>query len=144
MADSLFVDEEILIDAPPETIWRVLTESKYVAQWDELPEGYPEGAMSMGSKVVWELPDGGQSITTIINAEPQKELKISLFVSKWEEKIKEGDIAYLFQLEERGRSTLLKIRIGDFSLIKNGRNYYEASVEFAGNSKKVIKELAES
>lgn len=144
MVNSLIVNEEILIDADPETIWRVLTETKYVAQWDELPEGYPEGAMRKGSKVIWELPDGEQSITTIINAEPQRELKISLFVTKWEEKVKEGDIAYLFQLEERGRSTLLKVRIGDFSLLKNGRNYYEASVEFSDKAKKMIKKLAES
>lgn len=26
-------------------------------QWDELPEDYPKGNMTMGSKVVWELPN---------------------------------------------------------------------------------------
>ena len=53
-------------------------------------------------------------------------------------------MACLFQLEERNNSTLLKIKIGDFSLIKDGQMYYDASVEFALKAKKVIKDLAEN
>ncbi|USK34256.1 SRPBCC domain-containing protein [Bacillus sp. F19] len=143
MAKQLMVSDEILIDAAPEKVWEILIDAKYVAQWDELPEDYPLGKMDEGSRVIWELPNGGQSITTIIAAIPKKELKIALYVSNWEEKPKEGDVAYLYQLEEQGSRTLLKIRIGDFSLIKNGQNYYEASAEFAENAKMAIKKLAE-
>ncbi|MCP3740337.1 hypothetical protein [Rossellomorea sp. BNER] len=71
-------------------------------------------------------------------------MKIALYVSKWEIVPKEGEIAYLYQLEDRGSSTLLKIEIGDFSLIKDGQMYYDASVEFASEAKKMIKDLAES
>lgn len=35
-------------------------------------------------------------------------------------------------------------KIGDFSLLSNGQMYYDASVEFAENSKQVIKQLAEN
>jgi uncharacterized protein YndB with AHSA1/START domain len=144
MAEQLIVSDEILIDAAPEKVWEILIDAQYVAQWDELPEDYPLGKMGEGSRVIWELPNGGQSITTIIAAIPKKELKIALYVSNWEEKPKEGDVAYLYQLEEQGSRTLLKIRIGDFSFIKNGQNYYEASAEFAENAKMAIKKLAES
>ncbi|WP_134702282.1 SRPBCC domain-containing protein [Ammoniphilus sp. YIM 78166] len=144
MTNKLIVKDEVLIEATPSRIWEVLIKPKYVAQWDELPENYPSEDMTKGSKVVWENPNGGQTVTTIIKAEEMKELKISLYVSSWEVKPNEGDVAYLFQLEDRNGSTLLKVEIGDFSLIKNGQMYYDASVEFASKAKKVIKELAEN
>jgi uncharacterized protein YndB with AHSA1/START domain len=144
MAEKLIVKDEILIEATPVKVWEILTKPKYVAQWDELPENYPEKDMTVGSKVVWELPNGGQSITTIIEAVQQKRLKISLYGSNWEVKPNEGDVAYVYQLEEGDSQTLLKIEIGDFSLIKDGQMYYDASCEFAVKTKKVIKELAEN
>lgn len=144
MTEKLIVKDEILIEATPAKVWEILTKPKYVSQWDELPENYPEEDMTVGSKVVWELPNGGQSITTIIEAVRQKRLKISLYGSNWEVKPNEGDVAYVYQLEEGDSQTLLKIEIGDFSLIKDGQMYYDASGEFAVNAKKVIKELAEN
>lgn len=144
MEKQLIVKEEIIINATPETVWEVLIKPKYVAQWDELPEDFPQEEMTLGDQVIWELPKGEKSMTTIIRAEKMKELKIALFVSNWELKPKEGDVAYLFQLEERNNRTLLNIEIGDFSLIKDGQMYYDASVEFALKAKKVIKDLAEN
>ncbi|WP_332692165.1 SRPBCC family protein [Halalkalibacter lacteus] len=144
MAEQLIVRDEILIGAIPARVWDILTKPKYVAQWDELPEDYPEEDMTEGSKVVWDLPNEGQSITTIIKAVEHKELKIALFVSNWEIKPTEGDVAYVYHLEEQDGKTLLKMDIGDFSLIKNGKMYYNASVEFTKSAKRVIKELAES
>lgn len=139
----LIVKDEILINAAPSKVWEVLTNPKYVTQWDELPEDYPSEQMSHGSKVVWEHPDGGQTVTTIIKADENKELIIALFSTNWDEPLKEGDVAYRYRLEELNGSTLLKIEIGDFSLLEKGQNYYDASVEFASDSKKVIKELEE-
>jgi uncharacterized protein YndB with AHSA1/START domain len=144
MAEKLIVKDKVLIEASPSKVWEVLTNPKYVAQWDELPENYPSEHMGKGSKVVWELPNGGQTVTTIIKAEEMKELKIALYSSNWDEQVEEGDIAYLYELEESNGNTVLTIQIGDFSLLKNGQDYYDASVEFASESKKVMKELAES
>ncbi|MEW5551348.1 SRPBCC domain-containing protein [Peribacillus frigoritolerans] len=123
---------------------KCLLNPKYVAEWDELPENYPNEDMTEGSMVIWDLPNGGQSITKIIRAVVQKELKIALHVSNWEVKPIEGDVAYNYQLKEKGDSTLLRIEIGDFSLIKDGKMYYDASVEFASNSKQIIKKLSEN
>lgn len=69
MQKQLIVTEEITINADPEKVWNVLTLPKYVAQWDELPEDYPQERMTAGSRVVWDLPNGEQSITTIMKAE---------------------------------------------------------------------------
>lgn len=99
MAEQLFVKDDILIEAPPSTVWEVLVNPKYVAQWDELPEDYPSDHMTEGSKVVWELPNGGETVTTIIKAEETKALTIALYVSHWEVKPNEGDVAYRYLLE---------------------------------------------
>lgn len=144
MTNQLVVKDEVVINATPSKVWDVLTLPKYVAEWDELPENYPEERMAEGSKVVWELPNGGETITRIIKAEEMKELIIALYSSNWEVQPNEGDVAYIYRLEDQNGSTLLKIEIGDFSLLENGQDYYDASVEFAAESKKVIKEIAES
>lgn len=143
MKQKLIVEDSVVIKATPNKIWEVLTKPKYVSQWDELPEDYPTDDMTEGSEVVWELPNGGKSITTIIKAIEFKELKIALNVTTWEIKPPFGEISYHYQLEEIGDQTELKIVIGDFSLIKDGQMYYDASVEFASKSKQTIKELAE-
>jgi len=144
MANQLIVKDEIIIDASPDQVWEVLVTPKYVAQWDELPEDYPPDKMGLGSKVVWEHPSGGETTTTIIKAEERKELKIALTSSNWEVQPNEGDVAYVYRLEDQGGKTLLKIEIGDFSLLQNGQDYSDASVEFASNAKKAIKQLAEN
>jgi uncharacterized protein YndB with AHSA1/START domain len=144
MSKELTVHTEILIDASTANVWEILVNPKYVAQWDELPEGYPKERMTTGSKVVWDLPNGEQSITKLIKAEEENELVIALYGTGWELKPDEGDVAYHYNLRAEGDKTLLEIKIGDFSLIKDGQMYYEASVEFADISKTIIKELAES
>lgn len=143
MTDKLIVNDEILIEASPARVWEVLIKPKYVAKWDELPENYPTEDMSKGSKVVQEHPNGDQTITTIIQAEESKELIIALYQSSWKKQPNEGDVAYRYRLEDRNGQTLLKIEIGDFSLIEKGQMYFDASVEFAAESKRKIKELAE-
>lgn len=143
MTEKLIVNDKIVINAGPERVWEVLIKPKYVAQWDELPDNYPSEDMKVGSEVVWELPNGGKTIMKVIKADKNKELIIALYSSNWEVKPIEGDVAYHYKLEDLNGSTYLKIEIGDFSLIKNGQNYYDASVEFAAESKEIIKQLAE-
>ncbi|WP_078392723.1 SRPBCC domain-containing protein [Shouchella patagoniensis] len=144
MGKELSVRTEILIHASPAYVWEVLVNPKYVAEWDELPEDYPTERMTVGSKVIWDLPNGEQSITKIIKADKEKELVIALLGTGWEMKPTEGDVAYHYTLIERGDKTLVTLCIGDFSLLKDGQMYYDASVEFADNAKTTIKRLAES
>lgn len=144
MTDKLIVKDEILIIASPVEVWEVLTAPKYVAVWDELPENYPSDKMTKGSQVIWELPDGHQVVTTIIKAVENNELVIDLYSSKWEKELKEGSITYSYRLEELPDQTLLKIEIGDFAMLENGQDYYDASIDFAKEAKTTIKELAEN
>lgn len=143
MTNELTVRDDILIEAAPSRVWEVLVNPTYVAQWDELPEDYPSDNMTVGSKVVWDHPNGDQTITTVIKAEENTELVIALYGSIWKKQPKKGDVAYRYRLEQRDSNTLLKIEIGDFSLLANGRDYYDASVEFAAVAKQTIKKLTE-
>lgn len=143
MVKELTVRDEIMINASPSRVWEILVLPKYVAQWDELPENYPQQEMQLGSKVVWELPNNQQSITTIIEANKPHSLVISLHVTTWENTPREGDVAYRYQLVEQGEGTFMKIEIGDFSLLKDGQMYHDASVDFAERAKMEIKDLAE-
>lgn len=144
MNKQLIVKDEVHIEADPSKVWEVLVNPKFVAQWDELPENYPSENMGEGSKVVWEHPNGGETVTTVIKADEKKELKIALYSSGWKVQPNEGDVAYLYKLESLNGSTVLKIEIGDFALLEGGQDYYDASVEFASDAKLVIKELAEN
>ncbi|MFD2630395.1 SRPBCC family protein [Oceanobacillus kapialis] len=141
---SLQVRDTVTIDSPAAKVWEVLVNPVYVKRWDELPEDYPQDRMKLGDKVVWDLPNGQQSITKLIKTEPNKELVIALMVTTWEHQPEEGDVSYRYIFEEGDNQTVLHITIGDFSPIKDGEMYYEESVKFAEESKKVIKELAEN
>ena len=140
---TLIVKDEIIIHASAAKVWDVLVSPNYVKQWDELPEDFPEEKMSVGSEVVWNLPNGEVSKTTLIEADRERKLVISLYVSNWGIKPNPEDVAYTYVMMEQDEGIKLLINIGDFSLIPNGRDYYEASVEFAGESMQKIKRLAE-
>jgi uncharacterized protein YndB with AHSA1/START domain len=141
---KLIVKDKVLINASLKEVWQVLVDPTYVAVWDELPEDYPNDLMQKGSEVVWDLPNGEQSITRLTTVVPEKELMIDLINTVWPTQPAEGTVGYHYTLSEKEGQTLLNIQIGDFSLIPNGQDYYDASVEFAEESKKTIKKLAEN
>ncbi|WP_010651929.1 SRPBCC family protein [Oceanobacillus massiliensis] len=140
---SLIVNDEIVINASASKVWEVLVNPIYVKRWDELPEDYPEEIMGVGSEVIWDLPDGGITKTEVIEAESEKRLVISLSVSGWDVHLKPEDIAYTYTIEEQDEGVKLSFSIGDFSVLPNGRDYYDSSVEFANTAKLKIKQLAE-
>lgn len=136
----LTVKESITIQAPAARVWEVLITPKYIRQWDELPEGFGEEAMQKGSVVNWE----GYSRLTVSEFEPNRLLKMNLHGEKWEKPPSAYDIAYTFGLEQDGQATVLTISIGNFAALPDGKQYFDASVEFATTAKAKIKELAES
>lgn len=141
---ELVVKKGILIDTSAQSVWQVLIDPQYVAKWDELPEDYPSEPMKKGSEVIWDLPNGEQSITRLTTVVPEEELMIDLINTVWPEQPAEGKVGYHYLLTEQNNQTKLSLHIGDFSLIPNGQDYYDASVEFAEEATVTIKKLAES
>lgn len=139
------VEREIIINAPVEKIWQVLTHTAYIRQWDDVPESFTETQLSPGSKLQWDLGDGHQSSITVSAFEPQEYLKTSLYVTRWPSPPSAYDIAYDYRIIQRGSDTVLKIRVGDFGALgEKASNYVEASEVFVKDGGDKIKALAEA
>ena len=138
--DKYTVKDRIEINAPMANVWKVLTQTKYYKQWDDLPENFVDETLELGKKIVWE----GYSILTVTGYEPHQLFALSMYLPKIALKPEEYNIAYIFTLKETGNGAVLEIEIGDFSNITGGKDYYDASIDFAKEAKLKIKALAEA
>lgn len=135
---TLLVEEQIQIPASPMRVWQILTTPRYIRQWDDLPEGFGEEALTLGSTIDWE----GHVRLTITVFEPAQRLRMAMYGAKWEQPPSAYDIAYTYTLMAQDDGTLLMLTVGDFAPLANGQEYYDASVEFAGDAGQKIKQLA--
>jgi uncharacterized protein YndB with AHSA1/START domain len=140
MNQPLVVRSEIVIEAPLSKVWEVLIAPKYIRQWDDLPSDFEDYYLEYGRTIEWS----GTSRLTVTICEPNEVLKISLYVSKWEQPPAAYDIAYTYRLVNDGTDTVLSVEIGDFSALPDGEDYYNASVEFAATAMEKIKNLSEN
>lgn len=134
----LLVEAQLQIPAPPARVWQVLTTPHYIRQWDDLPDGYGEEPLALGSTISWE----GHATLTVTIFEPPHHLRMALYVATWEQPPSAYDIAYTYKLTEQDGGTQLTITVGDFAPLATGQAYYDASVEFASAAEQKIKELA--
>ncbi|MEH6680808.1 MAG: SRPBCC domain-containing protein [Sediminicola sp.] len=139
MEKELVVRDQIKINATPERVWEVLTKTEYYRQWDDVPEDFTGDSLQLDSVMEWK----GYSKLTVVEYEPNKTLKLSLFLPKVADSIS-YDISYTYTIRSCDEDkTLLGIQIGDFSPLPNAEDYYEASLEFFETAKDQIKTLAE-
>jgi uncharacterized protein YndB with AHSA1/START domain len=140
MNQPLVVKYEIVIEAPVSKVWEVLVAPKYIRQWDELPYDFEDYYLEYGRTIEWS----GISKICVTICEPNEVLKMSLYVSKWEQPPAAYDIAYTYRLAHDGVVTTLSIEVGDFSVLPDGEDYYNASVEFGVTALGKIKNLSEN
>ncbi|WP_100012380.1 SRPBCC family protein [Lentibacillus sediminis] len=139
---TLIVTDEIIIHAPPARVWTVLAKPAFIREWDDLPADFPEDMMNVGREVVWRFPDGRVTRNTVIKAEAQKELQLSLYVSDWKG-LPTEEVIYGYEILMHEDNSRLRMRHGDFAYVPDGEKYYAASAEFADVAKQRIKRLAE-
>ncbi len=139
----LVVRTSVAIDAPPSTVWAVLTTLRSMGEWDDLPDEYSGESLALGSELRWKRVDGGYTMLTVTGFEPRKRLRLSLYGSSWELPPSSYDVAYTYSLADRDGRTLLSIEIGDFARLPHGRDFYDASLEFGRTASRRIKDLAE-
>ncbi|MEX0662961.1 MAG: hypothetical protein WEA58_02085 [Balneolaceae bacterium] len=137
---EMIVRDQIEIKASKEKVWRVLTETKFYKQWDDLPEDFSEDRLKLGSVIDW----GEYSKITVRTFKPTEHLDMKLYLPKVDLSENDYDVSYSFSLTSKNDHTILSIEIGDFSPLPNANDYYEASVEFAETAKQKIKELSEN
>jgi uncharacterized protein YndB with AHSA1/START domain len=140
MSQSLIVTSQIRIDAPVSKVWEVLVAPKYIRQWDDLPQDFDDYYLDTGRVISWP----GFSKMTVKVCEPYEKLVLDLYSEKWEQPPAAYDIAYTYDLISNEGVTTLTLQIGDFGILPDGENYYQASEEFASIALEKIKSLAEN
>jgi uncharacterized protein YndB with AHSA1/START domain len=137
------VKATVFIHALPGRVWAILTGLRSLADWDDLPDRYAGESLQHGSELVWNRIDGGYTKLTVTTCDQERRLRLSLYASHWEHPPAAYDIAYTYSLAAGEGGTLLFIEIGDFSVLRRGQAFFEASREFADRAGAKIKALAE-
>lgn len=140
MAKKLIVKDQIEINATKDKVWDVLTNPNFIKQWDDIPENHSGEHLRLNSIIEWE----GYSKMVVTEYDKPNKLKLNLYPFKVELDLLLYDVAYVYNLAEKNRTTFLNFEIGDYSSLPDGKDYYDASLEWVQTAKQKIKELAES
>lgn len=141
--DSYLTTESVLIPSAPLRVWKVLTETEYIKQWDEIPEDNDIGSqLSLGSTLLWVLSDGQYSKLTVTEMIYQERIKLNLYVSHWPMNEELYDISYTYTLQPQETGTLVTLNIGDFGPLEEAPTYHQASDHFAKNVLDKISQIA--
>lgn len=149
--NKLFVDKNIIINAPAANVWNIITNPEHNLVWAvEFSSGGPkfhiDSTWQLGSPVYWKGEDGTVIVEGNVTAvEPYKLLRFTVFDVRFTErpKVSEED-GITFELTEDGGVTNLHILQGDFSGMTDGKKYRDLSAEIWDKVLPVIKRLAES
>jgi uncharacterized protein YndB with AHSA1/START domain len=150
--EDLFVQKLIEINAPIEKVWKALTESEFTKQW--IKEGWAtpgdEGMIissdwKPGSEVLWKSSDGAVLVKgNITSLNPYRLIHFTVRDVSSKEEFSDRDDGITYELTERNNFTMLSVKQGDFSIMKEGRKYYEKTNEIWERALPKIKALAET
>jgi uncharacterized protein YndB with AHSA1/START domain len=136
---NLTVKGQVEINAPKDKVWEVLTNPRFIKQWDDLPENYQAGHLTLNSVIEWE----GYSRLTVTEFEKNSRLKMGMYLPKVDLDSSKYDVAYSYVLTGSANKTNLAIEIGDFSPLPGSQRYFDTSLEWVKVAQQKIKELAE-
>ncbi len=134
-----FAQHSIDIAASPERVWDVLTLTRYIREWDDVPAGYTADRVVLGAELTWP----GHATLTFTHVDAPKRLYASLRVHAWAQ-LPQGPVGYEYLVSLSGSGTRLDLRVGDFAHVPDGAQFREASEEFVVAAAATIKRLAES
>jgi uncharacterized protein YndB with AHSA1/START domain len=149
--NKLFVDKNIIINAPAANVWNIITNPEHNLVWAvEFSSGGPQfhinSTWQLGSPVYWKGEDGTVFVEGNVTAvEPYQLLRFTVFDVRFSERPKVSDEdGITFELTEEGGVTTLHILQGDFSAMTDGKKYRDLSAEIWDKVLPAIKRLAES
>lgn len=141
---ALTVKSKNLIKTEVNRLWNILITPLYIRQWDELPDGFDDRErLALGTEMKWQHNEDRYTKLTVTEFEVNKLLKMNIYNSWWPENESFYNIGYIYRLSENDEGVDLTVTIGDFSVLEDGENYYNASVEFSEVASAKIKILAE-
>jgi len=135
----LIAESTVRIQASPDAVWKVLTSTAHIREWDDVPADFTADALSAGSILEWE----GHAVLAVTEYAPPGCLRMSFHSPKWPEAV--PGIEYAYMIRPLRDCCELAIRVGDWSLAPDGKgqDYFDASVDFVADAAGKIKDIAE-
>jgi uncharacterized protein YndB with AHSA1/START domain len=143
---ELLIRKSIDIDAPVETLWKVLTDSEFIKQY--MFGCTAETDWKPGSPLLWKGAADGKLYVKghVVSIEKPHRLAYTIFDPN--STIKDIPANYLtmtYELKKRNeRASVLEITQGDFSAVEDGERRYQHSLDGDDSVLSGIKKLAEA
>jgi uncharacterized protein YndB with AHSA1/START domain len=136
---ALIAEHSIRIQASPDAVWEVLTRTACIKEWDDVPGGFTADALSAGSVLEWD----GYAVLTVTGYDAPRSLRMAYHSPKWSQPVDGIGYGYMIRPMESGCE--LTLRVGDWALAPdgNGKEYFDASVDFVVEAAAKIKDIAE-
>jgi uncharacterized protein YndB with AHSA1/START domain len=143
---ELLIRKSIDVDAPVDTLWKILTDSEFIRQY--MFGCNAETDWRPGSTLVWRgVADGVVYVKGyVVRFEPPHALEYTIFDPNSElADVPSNYLGMKYELKEHGRGkTILEITQGDFATVEDGENRYRHSLDGDDSVLEGIKKLAEA
>ena len=143
---ELLIRKSIEVDAPITTLWKILTDSKFIQQY--MFGCYVESDWKPGSTMVWKGAADGKTYVHghIVAIAPPHRLEYTVFDSTSTiADIPSNYLTMTYQLKTRGeRASVLEVTQGDFAKVEDGERRYKDSLGEDNSVLEGIKNLAEA
>jgi uncharacterized protein YndB with AHSA1/START domain len=144
---NLILEGTIEIHAPSNRVWTILTDSSFIQQY--MFGCVVKTSWEQGSKLLWKgAADGHIHVKGHVVAidAPRRLEYTALGADLKIPDVPEKYLTIIYELENNGSSTRLRVSIGDFDTVGNGKARYDETVAAAGWTPRLekIKQLAEN
>lgn len=143
---ELLIHKSIEVDAPVETLWKILTDAEFIRQY--MFGCNAETDWKPGSPLLWKGAADGKVYVKgqVVSIAPPRSLSYTIFDPNSTLKdIPENYLTMTYKLKKRGeQGSLLEITQGDYSVVEDGAARYKHSLEGDDAVLQGIKQLAEA
>jgi uncharacterized protein YndB with AHSA1/START domain len=144
---NLILEGTIEIHAPSSRVWTILTDSSFIQQY--MFGCVVETTWTQGSKLLWKgAADGHLHVKGYVVAidAPRRLEYTALGADLKIPDVPENYLTIIYELENNGSSTRLRVSMGDFDTVGNGKARYDETVAAGGWTPRLekIKQLAEN
>jgi uncharacterized protein YndB with AHSA1/START domain len=143
---ELLIRKSIEVQAPIETLWKVLTDSGFIKQY--MFGCIAETDWKPGSPLLWKGAADGKLYVkgSVVSIDPPHRLEYTVFdPNSQEADVPSNYLTMTYTLKERNdQASALEITQGDFTKVENGQKRYEDSTSGGDSILTEIKKLAEA
>jgi uncharacterized protein YndB with AHSA1/START domain len=142
---ELLIRKNIEVDAPVETLWKILTDSEFIRQ--SMFGCNAETDWKPGSPLLWRGAADGKLYVkgNIVSIDPPHRLAYTIFdPNSTIADIPANYLTMTYSLKKNGAGSVLEITQGDFSTVADGENRYQHSLDGDDTVLNGIKKIAEA